>query len=130
MHTDGPRMPPFTPMLKACSVLTLLLTLSGQLLAQTVPDPFSPPSSLTIEAPQELAPEAGNDSAPLVLQATRISGNKRHAVINGSKLRVGDHINDAEVLSISAAAVRLLRDDEEFILEFPRSGIDKRPAAQ
>jgi hypothetical protein len=93
---------------------------------ETLPDPFAPPASLSLGLPGA-APRTLGETA-LTLQATHVGRSGRYAVINGHRLRPGERIGNAVVVSIQPASVRLRNPEGEFVLRFSDRGLTKRPA--
>lgn len=88
--------------------------------AQEIRDPMRPPTILAAPSLQEAAPE----QQALILQATRVSGVHRSAVINGMNVRIGDMVGGSRVVAINAGAVQLINDQNEtVILEFAPRGM-------
>jgi len=83
-------------------VLLLLVWLCGH--AAAAVDPTRPPAALATAA------QASGAAAPLRLEAIRVQGGTRSAVINGQRVRVGARIGGARVERIDASSVTLSRD--------------------
>lgn len=86
-------------MFTRAATAVLLLASSGSH-GQSLPDPTRHPDAPVITT--EATADAG-----WTLQATRISGNDRSAIINGQSVRVGERIGGARVLSIEHGHVQL-----------------------
>lgn len=118
-------------MLQVLALVITTVTVSfsqAETVSSLVPDPLRPPGmALPHTAPTADTPETPDDSSPLVLQATRIDPHQRQAIINGITYRLGDAVGPARITAISAAEVRLQHEDGEIILQFPQTGLDKRP---
>jgi hypothetical protein len=93
---------------------------------ETIPDPFAPPASLSRALPG-VAPRTVTETA-LTLQATHIGPTGHYAVINGHRLRPGERIGNAVVVSIQPALVRLRNPEGELVLRLSDRGLTKRPA--
>lgn len=95
---------------------------------EVIPDPFTPPASLS-----RALPERDDQPAPeisLTLQATHVSRHARYAVINGKRLETGDYIGDAELVSIDPASVSLRNAGGAFLLRFSDQGPLKQPVGR
>jgi MSHA biogenesis protein MshK len=90
---------------------------------EVLPDPMRPPDFTS-------APDDGGDAttprAPLSLQSTLISGDRRSAVINGRSVHVGSTIEGAQVVAIGRTQVRLRDNAGVFTLRLPSAGIRRR----
>lgn len=89
----------YSPVFARATMAVLLLVSSGSH-GQSLPDPTRHPDAPVI------ATEATADVG-WTLQATRISGNHRNAIINGQNVRIGERIGGARVLSIEHGHVQL-----------------------
>jgi len=79
--------------------------------AETVRDPTRPPAAVE---PVRAAPQP--PARNYILQSTRVSEERRSAVINGRVVVEGDQIGGARVLGIEQARVRLRDARGEFSL--------------
>ena len=73
---------------------------------ENLPDPTRPPAALGIPAGDLVA------SAGPVLQSILISGTRRHAIIDGRIVRVGDKVGGAQVAEIKQGEV-VLKDEKQ-----------------
>lgn len=111
--------------------LTIALNIgitSPLLASDPIPDPFAPPTNLTAAKPEQEGSRMAE--AALSLQATHVSQTTSHAVINGQRMRPGDLIGNAKLVSVGPASVTLSNADGEFVLRFSGHGLVKRPAGQ
>lgn len=94
----------------------LILALAGTALAQgEPPDPTRPPT------PAEVAAWFGNGAgeqqrAPYRLQSILLAAQRRIAIIDGERLRVGERLGNAEVRAIEPGRVVLERAGERIEL--------------
>ncbi len=93
----------------------LILSLTATAHVQGAPpDPTRPPS------PAEVAAWFGSGSeqqqAPFRLQSILLSPERRIAIIDGQRLRVGERLGNAEVLAIEPGRVMLERAGERIEL--------------
>jgi len=101
------------------SLVTLFVSAAGNLGAEELADPMRPPDSQ--DAPNSAeAPVAPRPA--LTLQSTLVSGDRRSAVINGRSVGVGERVNGARVVAISASGVRLRDGRGVFTLRLPSAG--------
>jgi|GEM_PF-719325 len=97
-------------------LLTLLVaTTAGTLLAEER-DPTRPPSRAEIEAWFGTGPQV-RDAAPFRLQSILLSPTRRVALIDDQRLRVGERIGTARVMSIEPGRVVLEQDGNSIVLE-------------
>jgi MSHA biogenesis protein MshK len=87
---------------------TALAGLTGCILpmlaaAQSLSDPTRPPA--TIAPAQEAV--ADTAAAAPVLQSVLVSSSRRHAIINGKTVKVGDTVGEAKVVKIAEDEVIL-----------------------
>ncbi len=87
------------------------LLLLAPLAAGALDDPMRPPSAAPTGA-RRAAPQ----EAEFVLSSTYIARDRRAAVINGKRVRVGDRVGDAEVIDILPTQVRLQQRGSELVL--------------
>ena len=92
--------------------------------AEPLADPMRPPTA----HPEARVPDAGERIERLELTSTVVGPDRRIAVIDGRRLRVGDRIAGARVTAIEPASVRLVADGRGYTLRLLRQRI-KRPAA-
>jgi len=85
----------------ACAWLALPAR-AGEALA----DPTAPPPPAAAD-PSPLASDAVEPARALQLQSVLISGERRIAVIDGERVRVGDRVAGAEVVAIEPSEVWL-----------------------
>lgn len=102
-------------MIRTMTLLTALI-LSSAAVAE-IKDPTRPMSDAEIRA--WLGQDAGNghERPALQLQSILLSNSRRVAVINGTRVVVGDRIGRARVQAIEPGLVRLERDGETIELE-------------
>ena len=104
--------------------LALALAFAAPALAQPdLDDPMRPPGPRT----QEPTPSAGERIAGLNLTSTVVAPNRRIAVIDGRRLRIGDAVAGARIVAIEPAAVRLRAEGRSYTLRLLPQTI-KRPA--
>jgi hypothetical protein len=106
----------------------LLLWVPPAVGALEIADPLRPPAQLLAQPLHGSTKNVTVESAPPLLQATRIGPYGRYAVIDGMIVRVGDQVRDMEVRQIGPAQVRLRNHSDEIVLKSPRNGFNKRPA--
>lgn len=87
-------------------------------------DPMRPPTM----QPETTAPTPGERVGRLQLTSTVVGPERRIAVIDGRRLRVGDRIAGARVTAIDPASVRLVAQGRRFTLRLLQQPI-KSPAA-
>lgn len=98
--------------MKPCLQTILLLLLSVNAGANTLPDPTKPyghdvPRVEIIEFTE------ARDGTKWILSGVRISEQDRSAILNGKVVRTGDRIDDARVIGIETDAVVIeYRDDQ------------------
>lgn len=86
---------------------TVLLALAATgATAQTLQDPTRPPAQLLHPAAAAASPVAPRVQSILIGQST---GGRRVAVVDGNLVRVGDRVDGARVVAISAGEVHLQR---------------------
>ena len=94
------------PRLAVAVLVVLACTTSGA--EQLLVDPTRPAGWNPGQAVEE--PGMEGDSATMVLQAIFSSGGGRSAVINGTRVRVGDHLAGGEVIEIGHNHVSVRND--------------------
>lgn len=97
--------------MKTC-LLTMLLLLSLNAGANTLPDPTKPYGYDTprTEIIEFIEPREG---VTWILSGVRISEQDRSAILNGKVVRAGDWIKDARVISIETDAVVIEHLDDQ-----------------
>ena len=80
-----------------------------------VPDPTRPPTQAEIEAWFGTGSGA-RDRVPFDLQSILLGPERRIAIIDGRRLRVGESLDNAEVTAIEPGRVTLLRAGERIEL--------------
>ncbi|MGB5353169.1 MAG: hypothetical protein WBN32_06105 [Woeseia sp.] len=94
-------------MLKACTVMFFGMLAFGSVASAELQDPTRPSYAVAgavVEA----------SSGALHVSAIFISGERRIAIINGRRLRVGETVNGAIVSKIEQDRVSFVRGDEVF----------------
>jgi hypothetical protein len=104
-------------------LLAALLAVAGH--AAELVDPTQPPAF------RPSAPGAGEGEArPNRLTSIFVSPTRRVAVIDGSRVRVGDRIAESRVVAIELTAVRLEGPEGIFELALYPTPIKKRSASE
>jgi hypothetical protein len=108
---------------RAICLTLCVLGLPGHFaLAQEIRDPMRPPEA--VNPPVKLEQSSAPPLPSLDLQAIRISGEQRTAIINGMTVTVGDVLAGARVVRIEQGSVGLLTDQSEFlVLRFVPDGM-------
>jgi hypothetical protein len=92
----------------ALMALAALLSADGAAAQPLLTDPLRPPEHVPAAVMAETAPAP----AGYALQATQVSGNRRHAVINGRSVAEGDALDGgARVARIQHGSVQITRDE-------------------
>lgn len=99
----------------------VLMSLSGAVQAESLPDPTRPPGGMDATAP------AAAPSGP-ALQLIRTIDGKRMAVISGQAVKAGGKVGDAIVTRIDEDRV-LLRGPEGVVMLKLFPDVEKSPAA-
>ncbi|MFW5927547.1 MAG: hypothetical protein ACOCSR_05790 [Wenzhouxiangella sp.] len=94
----------------------LIFSLALAVPAVSADDPTRPPSPAEIRAWFEGDRVADDPRSPWKLQSVLIAENRRVAVINDRRVKIGDHVADAEVIEIEPGRVVLRHDDREVSL--------------
>lgn len=87
-------------------IVSLFALLSGNCLAENLPDPTRPP----IDAKGELLPTSDFRSGP-VLQTILISPKRRAAIINGQMVALGEKYGEAKVIEINESYIVLKKGE-------------------
>ncbi|WP_181918281.1 MULTISPECIES: general secretion pathway protein GspB [unclassified Wenzhouxiangella] len=96
--------------------IALLMMLPALALAQgELRDPTRPPTQAEIEAWFGNGPASGQRS-PFRLQSILLAPDRRIAVIDGQRLRLGESVDNAEVKAIEPGRVVLERNGERIEL--------------
>jgi MSHA biogenesis protein MshK len=102
--------------LKAALLACILAAAMPGYAVENLPDPTRPPAAFALPATNAAAV-----SGP-VLQSILISSSRRHAIIDGRTVRVGDKVGGAEVVEITAGQVTLQEGGVKRVLQlFPRA---------
>jgi len=96
--------------------ILLLMSLTAAVHAQaTQHDPTRPPTQAEIEAWFGNGGDA-QEAAPFRLQAILLSPQRRIAIIDGQRLRVGERLDNAQIRTIEPGRVVLDREGERIEL--------------
>lgn len=77
---------------------------------EALSDPTRPPAAALV--PPAVADASGPERADITLQAIVQAAGRRVAVVNGTRVEVGERVAGARVLAIGSNHVRLQRADE------------------
>ncbi len=102
-------------------IFAIIMALSLSIQAQTVNDPMRPPGQYS-----SLSQSNGQTVKPAFdLQSTIVSPTKRLAVIDGQRLRIGDVVGQAKIVSITPGIVRLRGSNGDTVLRLNTLSIKK-----
>lgn len=108
-------------------ISAFLLIISGifipaRLFAESLPDPTRPAN---ISEVKEVSTQPPNELINWDVRAIRSSEAGRNAIVNGKLVKVGDEIDSATIVAITANTVVLRHDNKKLVLKLIPAEIKK-----